>query len=564
MPDAVLPELNGLVSEMRGLIAKLDSYLAQDLAQDFESRLEKLQKAGTDVSLIQTLERIINAHGLVEFRPPLANIVARWESTGFEIAVFGRVSSGKSSLLNHILQKDVLPVGVNPVTSVPTRIVYGASPRGMAWFADAGAQQFEIERLSEFVTEQSNPGNAKHVTRIVVELPSPRLRDGIAYVDTPGLGSLAAAGAAETLAYLPRCDLGVVLIDAGATLTADDLATVQALFEAAIPAVVLLSKSDLLAADDQERVTKYVVDNIRSQLGLSLSVRPVSVKPEHALLLERWFEEEIAPLYDRHVELWRESLRRKGGALKAGVEAALLAQLQRFERESEGLGSQFRTVENDLRRAAGRLAEVRNQSLKITDEIREYGGRAIERAADAVVDCWTENGVSARSLEAIAGEVLEQTAAEQAAPIAAMVKDLACDLANVLARTAAGLGPENTPDQNELSGVLKDMPRLDVDRLNLSIQPNDLVLRTSSAWARRRVQKQLRAQVGSHVEVAFSTYGKMPEAWVRRVFVDLQARFDSYADVYRAQLDRLAHSKPGTVQDEEEMRKDLAAARSGV
>ena len=74
----------------------------------------------------------VNARGFVELRSALSNIVARLESTSFEIAVFGRVSSGKSSLLNRIVERDVLPVGVNPVTSVPTRIAYGPMPRGVA------------------------------------------------------------------------------------------------------------------------------------------------------------------------------------------------------------------------------------------------------------------------------------------------------------------------------------------------------------------------------------------------------------------------------------------------
>jgi len=68
-----------------------------------------------------------------------------------------------------------------------------------------------------------------------VELPAAGLREGVVYVDTPGLGSLATAGAAETKAYLPRCDLGIVLIDAGSTLTQDDLATIQTLYEAGNP-----------------------------------------------------------------------------------------------------------------------------------------------------------------------------------------------------------------------------------------------------------------------------------------------------------------------------------------
>src|SRR5206468_12634665 len=142
----------------------------------------------------------------------------RLEEHTFDIAVFGRVSSGKSSLLNHLVQSAVLPVGVNPITAVPTRLVYGPEPKGTAWCLDRSPEQFALERLPEFVTEQWNPANTKHVIRLVVELPSPRLRPGIVFVDTPGLGSLAVAGAAETMAYLPYCDFGVVLIDAGSTL----------------------------------------------------------------------------------------------------------------------------------------------------------------------------------------------------------------------------------------------------------------------------------------------------------------------------------------------------------
>jgi hypothetical protein len=59
---------------------------------------------------------------------------------------------------------------------------------------------------------------------MLVKLPSPRLREGIAFVDTPGVGSLALAGGAETVAYLPRCDLGVVLVVAVTTLNHEDLA----------------------------------------------------------------------------------------------------------------------------------------------------------------------------------------------------------------------------------------------------------------------------------------------------------------------------------------------------
>ena len=81
-----------------------------------------------------------------------------------------------------------------------------------------------------------------------VQVPARRLREGVTFVDTPGLGSLATAGAEETVAYLPRCDLGIVLVDAASTLTHEDLAIVQALYQSGAQAMVLVSKADLLGA----------------------------------------------------------------------------------------------------------------------------------------------------------------------------------------------------------------------------------------------------------------------------------------------------------------------------
>lgn len=565
VPASLVAEMNGLVDELQGLIAKLDSYLAQGLGQDLGSRLETLERAGAEVGLAKTLERIINERGLVEFRPALAAVVDRLEGDSFEIAVFGRVSSGKSSLLNHILQTEVLPVGVTPITAVPTRIVHAAQPRGRAWFADRQPEEFALGRLPEFVTEQLNPGNTKHVTRIVVGLPSPRLRDGVAFVDTPGLGSLASAGAAETTAYLPRCDLGVVLIDAGSTLSPEDLATIQALYEAAIPACVLLSKADLLAPGDRERMVRYVSDHIRSELGLNLSVHPVSVKAGHSALLDEWFEREILPLYDRRLELSKRSLRRKTGALRAAVEAALKARLQHSGRTAALGGSNLHQLETELRKMAGRFSDARAGCLRVTDEIREMAGPALREAARALVERRRRAEATMPAAELVR-TVLEQVAAEQAGSITATLRQLAQDAARVLAQTAKGLSlDENAPGESELLGALTEMPRFDAGAVDARAQPPSLILKLGSGWARLWVERRWRDQAGEQVSAAFASYGKILQAWVRRTFAELQSRFDSYADGYRAQFDRLANRQAGSPEEEAALRRDLEAlAASGT
>src|SRR5207247_9671374 len=140
------------------------------------------------------------------------------------------------------------PIGVTPVTAIPTRISHGLVAEAGIEFAEAQPQIIPLSELPEFASEQKNPSNKKHVARIFVKLPSERLSEGVTFVDTPGLGSLAVACAEETVAYLPRCGLGIVLIDASAGLTHDGLVVVRALYSACAHAMILISQADMFSA----------------------------------------------------------------------------------------------------------------------------------------------------------------------------------------------------------------------------------------------------------------------------------------------------------------------------
>src|ERR1700683_2392182 len=107
IPESETRMLNGLVDEMVSAVEKLDSYLAGGLAGDLEAHLDRLARAGGGVGLMQIIERNINRHGFVESRPTLSMIIDRLETKSFEIALFGRVSSGKSSLLNHVVESEI-------------------------------------------------------------------------------------------------------------------------------------------------------------------------------------------------------------------------------------------------------------------------------------------------------------------------------------------------------------------------------------------------------------------------------------------------------------------------
>jgi len=243
------------------------------------------------------------------------------------------------------------------------------------------------------VTEAHNPANTKRVTAVVVTLPAPLLEGGLVVVDTPGLGSLATTGAAETLAYLPRCDLGLVLIDAAAPLTAEDVGTLERLGQAGIPAHLLLSKADLLAPADLARVKSYVEEEVARRLGHPLAAHPVSVVESHASLVDDWIGRELGPLLREHRQLAQASVRRKIGVLRQAVVATLEARLSR----ARGAGGRDAPVpprlETDLRRAAARFEQARLALEpfrlvpdQLLDTALREAARAVAQGRDAGAD----------------------------------------------------------------------------------------------------------------------------------------------------------------------------------
>jgi len=539
IPPAAAVDLNGIAAELLSLTHQLDQYIKGGASENLEKRLLELEKAGNDVALLKKLEAIISEQGLVEFRSTVSMILDRLADNSFEIAVFGRVSSGKSSLLNAVLGTDVLPVGVTPITAVPTRIVYGEIPALHVWFANRPPDQFDTSRLPEFVTEQGNPGNEKHVTRVVLHMSSPRLRDGVTFVDTPGLGSLATRGAAETLAYLPRCDLGVVLMDAGSALTGNDLNTVQTLYEAGIPANILVSKADLLSAEDRGRVIEYVRSHLRSELNLEAQVHAVSAMAKARDLVTEWFEKDIAPLYNQSRELKLRSTSRKVGTLLQSIEVSLEGRLRQSKAQPTITPETLRELEARLRQAGGRAQEARATVRQIASEIRDMSSSALADAAAGLMNLG-DRGSKENDAEQVVLDVVNQTVRGRSKRLYDLVSALGEELHHTLLWTANTLCLSDAPTAEEFSSHLREMPLFDLGPIFWRMTPPTMVSFLGRSFAERWTARGLTRSIGRDMERALSAYSQLAGDWSDRMVGQIQSRFDAHANRYRALVERLA------------------------
>jgi GTP-binding protein EngB required for normal cell division len=549
-----------ICEDLGRLVDQVAAYLRQGIGRDLQGRLARLDRAGVGVGTVAQLEEVVARWRLVESRPALEMIVKRLEAPSFEIAVFGRVSSGKSSLLNHLAGLDALPVGVTPVTAVPTRLVSGDRPSAVVSFAESGSRPVGLEHLWGFASEEGNPGNQKHVTSIVVKLPSPRLREGIVFVDTPGIGSLALAGGAETIAYLPRCDLGVVLVDSASMLCQEDLALIRALYGAGIPARLLLSKADLLAPSDRMRLTDYIQEQVRRELGLDLAVHPVSTVGSEESLLTAWFDEELTPLLDRHHSLIEASIKRKIAHLRESVIAALetlLAQ-RRGARADERAGVD--------RGAVQQLLDEADETIRVTQEHTSnwYEGRralaedAPRLVAEALVSAPgpADEGGCAGVIEA---ELLRRGRAAH---------DLIAGLQDALARALerlSGVAPLAHADPSSLRGFhAGGLPVVALDQvLGAASFRRPWWAGLSPPLAVRATKRRIRERFGRAIPDAVELYDRNLESWVKAKLARLVDLYESQAAAFREQLRRLAARTPDadTAGDGVDLESDLRGLR---
>jgi len=215
-----------------------------DGADALEAALDELAVLGTD-----------------QDREQIAALRDRLDAARLRVLVAGEAKRGKSTLINALLGKPVLPTGVTPLTAVVTTVRYGDDPHVDVRFADGHQEKQPLSALPDLVTERGNPGNRRRIAAVTAYLDAPLLAGGVELADTPGTGSVFAWDTAAAHEALQAMDAAVFVVTADPPVSAAERDLYAKVTGLSVTTFIVLNKADHLdgpglaeAAEFTERV----------------------------------------------------------------------------------------------------------------------------------------------------------------------------------------------------------------------------------------------------------------------------------------------------------------------
>jgi GTP-binding protein EngB required for normal cell division len=289
------------------------SLKAQELLFGVRSACDRLH--------IASLKRRIDiCAALLEENPPI------------DAAILGQFKAGKSSFINSLLGKPILPAGVVPVTTVITRLQYGPAERATVTFFDGARVEIPLERLADFISEAENPDNFKNVEMVDIELPAMEDYPGLRLVDTPGMGSVFKTHMKIAQEWLPEVGAAIVAVSSDRPLSENDLDLIRELTLHTPNVILLLTKVDLLLPDQRTEVIEFLEKTLEKELGKKLPIFRFSTRTDTERYIRRIEMEIMLRLsLNREIE-FRNILRHKVRSLASAcinyLEIALKSALQ--------------------------------------------------------------------------------------------------------------------------------------------------------------------------------------------------------------------------------------------
>jgi GTPase Era involved in 16S rRNA processing len=185
----------------------------------------------------------------------------------YVIGVVGEFKRGKSSLINSIIDRDLLPSDVLPATAAICVIKNSSREEIVVRYLDGTKENLPCSKLALERVSRGGDIPPEKIKQVTVKLLNSPIKDLI-FIDTPGVNDISEFRIQLTYDILPNCDSLLFLLDPAAPLKKTEAKFLEdKIMILGIQAIVfILSKSDLLEDEELEqsiqgatlRITKII------------------------------------------------------------------------------------------------------------------------------------------------------------------------------------------------------------------------------------------------------------------------------------------------------------------
>ena len=209
-----------------------------------------------DLTRLRDFSRKLKLEGSVA---SLDEVIKRLSEDTFNVAIVGEFKRGKSTLINALLEKSILPSDVMPTTATLNKVTYGITPFARIEYLDGHTEDIPVEELENYVTKLTPESEeiARTVKVATVFYPINYCKNGVTIIDTPGLNDNEAM-TEVTLSVLPETDAAIMVMMCGAPFSQSECEFLEQKIMACDVGRVLfvVTGIDLYDEEDQEKLMR--------------------------------------------------------------------------------------------------------------------------------------------------------------------------------------------------------------------------------------------------------------------------------------------------------------------
>lgn len=189
----------------------------------------------------------------------LAETNKRLKDENLRVLVMGKFSSGKSTFLNGLLGRPLLPMKAIPTTAVIGEIRYSDTeeiillPKKGKWHGGDAPFEISASELGKYITIDHTDGESREnpFEKVFINSPLAICKNGIEFVDSPGLDDPTSHDAV-TKEYLPTADAIIYCMNSLAAFSAKDKDEIEALRNMGYTSIIfVLTYFDKLQENDE-------------------------------------------------------------------------------------------------------------------------------------------------------------------------------------------------------------------------------------------------------------------------------------------------------------------------